>query len=75
MGGGSQSGEGSGSEGAADAERTDWGAGAPSREGWLGDSEEAKPLGEVGGLPVEGALALSWGECKVVREGRWGKGV
>lgn len=41
VGGGSQSGEGSGSEGAVDAERTDLGAGAPSRESWLGDSEEA----------------------------------
>lgn len=70
MGGESQSGEGSGSEGAADAERTDLGAGAPSREGWLCDSEEAKPLGEIGGLPVEGALALSWGEWRGVTEGR-----
>lgn len=57
-----------------DAERTDLGAGAPSRESWLGDSEEAKPLGVIGGLPVEGALALSWGEWRGVREGRWGKG-
>lgn len=47
-----------------------FGGGGAEQRGWLGDSEEAKPLGEIGGLPVEGALALSWGEWRGGTEGR-----